>query len=311
MRALLSGVDQVNEGLDNLNATASDTLDAVADLSSLLGRSLRHISQQIVAQQETLDEIATLLRRPYQTRARELRDEGEKWLLSGMGRKGRERDEDWNDAMRLLNATTDNNLGMQDYVVFFQMGWLLWKHDHNVAAAEAAFYRAQRLSSGGHDLYHLLSLRHLAYMQFLLEKHQDAYDTIHQALDVSRDHDTMYDAARYSVNAERGKEAIAFLDKCIDMQPTTIVTMFSEPDLKSVLTGLLRLAARKLQEIRQRAENNRKRCQLVLQGAADAEKLLALKFVSLRAFTTDVETIGQRLGKADYLTSLELEKRIL
>jgi len=87
--------------------------------------------------------------------------------------------------------------------------------------------------------------------------------------------------------------------------------MFSEPDLRSVLHGLLRLAARKLQEVRERVVNVLKRCQSVLQGAADAEKLLALEFVSLRPFTTEVEVTGQRLGKVDYLACLELEKRVL
>jgi len=43
---------------------------------------------------------------------------------------------------------------MQDYVAFFQMGWLLWKHDRDIAAAENAFYRAQRLSTSERDLYH-------------------------------------------------------------------------------------------------------------------------------------------------------------
>ena len=62
--------------------------------------------------------------------------------------------------MRLLKSTTDNPIGMQDYVAFFQIGWLLWKHEHDIVAAEDAFYRAQRLSSSKRDLYHALSLRH-------------------------------------------------------------------------------------------------------------------------------------------------------
>jgi len=311
LTTLLGSVDRVNDALDALNATANDTLEAVVDLSNLLDRSLEHISQQIVAQQETLDDIAVSLRQPNHTRARELRNEADKWLNSGMERKGRERDEDWKDAMRLLKSTTDNPIGMQDYVAFFQIGWLLWKHEHDVVGAEDAFYRAQRLSSSKRDLYYALSLRHLAYMQYLLNKHEDAYETIHKALEVSSDHDTFYDVARYAAITGREGEAVNFLDKCIERQPTTIITMFSEPDFRSILPALQRLAARRLQEVRKRIESKRERCQLVLQGAADAGKLLTLKFDSLQKFTTEVETIGQRLGKTDYLTALGLEKRVL
>ncbi len=31
---------------------------------------------------------------------------------------------------------------MQDYVAWFQLGWLRWKHENNVQSAEEAFYRA-------------------------------------------------------------------------------------------------------------------------------------------------------------------------
>lgn len=202
------------------------------DLSDLLEDALSRISQQIMDQQETLDEIVALLKHPYQTRVRELRIEGQKWLFHGMQRRERDRHEDWKDAMRLLKTVTDNPVGMQDYVVWFQTGWLLWKHQRDVIAAEEAFYRAQRLSTDSRDLYHHLSLRHLAHMQYLQGdnghpgKLLEAYRTIHQALEVSSDYNTMYDAARLSARSKHEDEAVEFLEKCIDIHPHTVISMF-------------------------------------------------------------------------------------
>jgi len=142
MGTLLDGMDRANDALNSLNETTGHILDAVVDLSDLLGDALSRISQQIMDQQQTLDEIAALLKRPYQTRVRELRIEAQKWLFRGMQRKERDRHEDWKDAMRLLKTVTDNPVGMQDYVVWFQTGWLLWKQQKDVIAAEEAFYRS-------------------------------------------------------------------------------------------------------------------------------------------------------------------------
>ena len=311
LTALVGGMEQVNVALGDLNTTANETLDAVSDLSNFLETSLRHISGQIIAQQKTLDDIAAVLQKPYQMRARELRREAHKWLLSGMERGGREQDEDWKDAMRLLKSATDNPIGMQDYVAFFEIGWLLWKHDSNLVAAEDAFYRAQRLSESGRDLYHVLSLRHLSYMQFQLERYQDAYRTIHRALVISRDHDIMYDAARCAAKIGREQEVVDWLDQCIDMQATTIITIFSEPAFRLMLMQLEQLAARKLKQVRKRVDNKLDRCKRVFRGAADAEKLLALELVCLRACRTEIEGIVRRLEKADYITALATEERVL
>lgn len=222
---IAQGVGSMVRGLDNLSDRVDAGFGAVEE-------TLERISQQLMEQQRTLETIAELLRRPYEAKALELRREADKWLTSGMRNTGRDREEDWKDARRLLDATVDNPVGMQDYVAWFQLGWLKWKHDGNVAQAEESFYRAGRLSANNRDLYHVKSLRHLSYMQYLQTNYQDAYATIQKALNVSCDHDTMYDAARYSSKIGREKEAIDFLDKCIELRPTTIITMYSEVDFQ-------------------------------------------------------------------------------
>ena len=191
-------MDSLVRGLDNFTDRVEEGFGAIEEV-------LERLSQQLMQQQRTLETIAELLHRPYEARALELRKEADKWLTSGMKNTGRDRDEDWKDARRLLNATIDNPVGMQDYVTWFQLGWLHWKHESDIAHAEEAFYRAGRLSAPSQDLYHVKSLRHSAYMQYLQARYQDAYATIQKALAVSRDYNTMYDAARYSAKTGRRK----------------------------------------------------------------------------------------------------------
>jgi thioredoxin-like negative regulator of GroEL len=71
----------------------------------------------------------------------------------------------------------------------------------------------------------------MAYMQYLQGSHQDAYVTIHKALNaMPDDHDIRYDAARCAAKTGREAEALDLLERCIDQQPQTIIMMFSEED---------------------------------------------------------------------------------
>lgn len=208
-------------------------LSTMSHLSSLINEELDRISQQILQQQRVLEEIAEVLRHPYETKALELRREAEKWLNNGMKKApGRDRDEDWKDAMRLYRTTVQNPIGMQDYVAWFQFGWLLANHEQNFAEAEEAFYRSYRLSASNRDLYYVKSLKNLAALQYSQSKYEEAYQTIHKALTIDDIHDILYDAARYAAKTGREQECLALLDKCIDLQPTTIVTMFAEVDFQ-------------------------------------------------------------------------------
>jgi tetratricopeptide (TPR) repeat protein len=132
----------------------------------------------------------------------------------------------------LLTEVLNNPIGSRDFIAWFQIGWLKWKDKQNLSEAEEAFYQAARLSNTVERYpYYAQSTRHLAYIQYLQGKHQEAYSTIQKALRVAaHDHDILYDAARYAAKTQRGQEALALLEKCIDVRPQTIVTMFSEPD---------------------------------------------------------------------------------
>ena len=151
-----------------------------------------------------------------------------------MKASGRDQEEEYKDAARLLGDVLANPIGSRNYVAWFQTGWLKWKFKRNLPEAEEAFYQAARLSASTADLYHAYSLRHLAYVKDLQGRAAEAYDNIHKALRVApNDHDTMYDAARYAAKTGSEREALELLDRCIDLQPQTTITMFSEEDFVS------------------------------------------------------------------------------
>jgi tetratricopeptide (TPR) repeat protein len=209
-------------------ARISDGLD---DVSHVLRKGFATVADLMIQQRHKLDEIAEVLRQPFGTQAIELLAEAERALDSGMRRTDRDQQEDWNDATRLLDEVLKNPIGSRNYVAWFHLGWLRWKHSKAIPDAEQAFYHAARLSADKADDFHTLGLRYLAYMQYEQRKYVPAYDSIHKVLRVTpNDHDALYDAARYAAKTGRDIEAIQLLEKCIELRASTIVVMFSDED---------------------------------------------------------------------------------
>lgn len=69
-------------------------------------------------------------------------------------------------------------------------------------------------------------------MLYLQGKHEEAHSLMQKALSINREHDTLFDAARYAAKTGRGAEALDYLEKCVLARPTTIVTMFAEADFQ-------------------------------------------------------------------------------
>jgi hypothetical protein len=80
--------------------------------------------------------------------------EADRALKNGMKASGRDQEEEFKDAARLLRDVLDNPIGSRNYVAWFQTGWLNWKFKQHLADAEEAFYQAARLSGPIADLYH-------------------------------------------------------------------------------------------------------------------------------------------------------------
>jgi tetratricopeptide (TPR) repeat protein len=244
-------------GIDQLNDTANAILHSVDFQTTVLQDGFTRQAQLLLAQQKTLDSISSTLAQPYETKVLELLKEADRALRQGMRISGRDQKAEFSDAKRLLKLVIENPIGSRNYVAWFQLGWLAWKDESNHAAAEEAFYQASRLSASSGDLYHSNGLSHQAYMQYFRKDYAKAHETIYSALRAKPgDHDIRYDAARYAAKLGRENDAIGLLDKCIDQQPQTIVTMFSEEDFSTMASALANLALRRTENSRQVAQHN-------------------------------------------------------
>jgi len=254
LRTVVSAVETTNEKLDEVITGVEKLGSAVADLGEVLREGFDIIAQEMCAQHQTLLDIAGTLRRPYTTKAAELRDEAKKWLTVGMNKSASDAKEDFADSLRLYREVVKNPIGNQDYVAWFDIGWLLWRYENDLAKAEEAFRRACRLSEPSGDLYHQLSLRHLAQIQYIEGRYEDAWQTIQKAIPAAVNHDAPFDAARYACKTGRTGDALMLIEKCIDLQPTTFVTMFAEVDFATLHAQMLELASRKTQQAKEQAQ---------------------------------------------------------
>jgi hypothetical protein len=243
IRGILAEAERINENLETIDGTLERGFGQLdGTLQQGFGNvtaGLKAVAAALMENQRTLTAISQTLSRPYDAKAIELLAEGQRWLEAGAAcdeRKAsdsfaaREAQDNWNDAMRLFCSVVANEVGRQNYVAWFNIGWLRWKLEGSPATAEEAFYHSQRYSAPQRDMLHTKALRHMAEMQYLQEKYEDAWQTSLRAVNVSREYETLYNAARYAAKTNRPDDMKRLLDECVELRPATIETMFSEED---------------------------------------------------------------------------------
>lgn len=305
---LVDGIGHVNFSLDNLAASAEKTIDLLFQQTGILRRGFNEIALQMLEQKSLMQAIANTLCSPYETQALELVKEAENALAQGMKSSGRNQEEEFKDAERLLTKVLENPIGCRNYVAWFQTGWLNWKMEKDFPKAEEAFYQAARLSASKTDLYHSYSLRHCAYMQYLQGKFTEAYDTINKVLPTSqKDHDLLYDAARYAEKTNRTDEALELLNKCIDLQPQTIITMLSEADFSSdgIQQGLISLLLRKTEEGRVGAKQAIESLEKAIQEVQQMGKTTECTVQLVESDIEGVLTLEKQISSSNYIQAVD------
>lgn len=231
-RDVVAGLDAVSSevaGVRHAVTDLQDTLESgLANLQVAIEQGLAWVAEEVIANRHVLEQVSETLRAPLETKARELLAEGETWLHRGMARTGRDRKEDYDDAFRLLAGAAENPIGAQNCVVWFQLGWLQWRHKKDLALAEDAFYRSQRLSDES-GAYYVRGVRHWAYMLYLRGDAEGAYQASRKML-ASNEVDALYDCARYAARTGRASEARALLVRCLRERPDLSINVFAEED---------------------------------------------------------------------------------
>jgi tetratricopeptide (TPR) repeat protein len=239
----LDGLDAISDQLDNIGSAllelqdvAYGSLDALYSIDATLREGFERTAELLLEQKALLVRISDQLAKPYEQQTLELRREAHKWLLRGMSGNGIDPAQDISDAQLLLATVIDNPIGRQDYVAWFQLGWINWKSNKISVAAEN-FKNAARLSEMSNDLYLVESLRHLAYMHYLDGDHDAAHDWCNRAAKGSATADVLFDMARYCWLTGRRQQALDTLAKAIKMKPWLYVAMLSEEDWLNEASG--------------------------------------------------------------------------
>lgn len=226
---------EIAGSMESLNAIAYRICSDIEILTDEVRYGLDRISKQLVGQQEIIRQSLDVSRNPNRTVADELRATGHGQLVKGIEETNDDyRRRDWDDALRALQESVANTVGKLNNKAWFDIGYLSQVHMDDLPAAENAFDEAVRLSDNPKDPFLLLSLRHLAQVQYTLGKMDAAYATIARAASISKDYYTLYDRARYSARTHRHRESRQILKHCIEIYPPTFDLMLSESDFASL-----------------------------------------------------------------------------
>jgi hypothetical protein len=187
---------------------------------------------------------------------------------------GRERADDLADAHQLLSTALKNPIVARNAALWFEMGWTLWKQGE-AQGAEDAFYQSVRLASGGPERFVRHALRHLAHLQALVDKGEEAWESAQRFLSAeSADPQLFLEAARYAALASNLSEAGRLVGKALEADPSFIGALFAEPDLAPLGQARIQALEQITLNARVTAENEAHRWRRAVGQLAEIEALL-------------------------------------
>lgn len=181
------------------------------------------------AQEAAFDRLSA----SYDIMHREMAIQGRHALKNGVRYTGREREEEFKDALRLLKGVLENPIGSRNYAIWFEVGWIEWMLGEPIETAINSFYHAARLSGSDDTAYFVPALRHQAHLQAQHGSFPEAFATIQRALAVTGESEPLLwvEAARYALGAGHRPTAQSLLDQALDRSPASAYALYSDPDL--------------------------------------------------------------------------------
>jgi hypothetical protein len=192
-----------------------------------------HEGEQLLATAEAQEAAFDRLCAPYDTMLREMAVQGRQALKNGVSYSGREREEEFKDALRLFQGVLNNPIGSRNFAVWFEVGWLQWMLGEAKTTTADSFYHAARLAINQEFAYLLPALRYEAYLQAEWGDAPAAWTTIQRAVATAGDREPMVwiEAARYALQTGASTEAQQLLDRALQSSPIYALALYSEPDL--------------------------------------------------------------------------------
>lgn len=223
-----------NELLNDLISIGDESIRLSENIITTLEGGFFQVASELMTQTNIMNEINNSIKTPYKTQFIELLNEAEKSMKKVLNANNeRERAADLKDSLNLFQVVVENPVGHQNYIAWFNLGYLNWKFLNEYKIAEEAFFNAARYSAESKNLFYYMSIRHQAYMHYFLGNNVESYNLINKILEKNDDFNIIYDGARYASLVGEKEIAEKLLCECIRRRPHTIFQMFFEKDFKS------------------------------------------------------------------------------
>ena len=161
-----------------------------------------------------------------------------------------------NDPLTALLAVVATPDGRDDYVAWFQIGWLYWKRGI-LDEAENAFRTGASFSQRQSPWYFAQSLRHEAFMQWRRGNFERSRSTIRRAIEIRRDPPMLVEAARYSVACGQPLESQSLLDEALHSDAFAFVSVLSDTAFSGSVTSTVDILVRQQTRATESAKSER------------------------------------------------------
>ncbi len=248
--ALLSSLKDIGDTLCDMASDIESIEAGVWSLNTLVEGWLSRISAQLKQHEDSLVLISQYLE---DARGTAISADWERARLAlseeagaAQGERSRER---LRQVERQLRELVSDSAGERHYMAWFEIGWIRWKVDSNLPKAEEAFGRAVLFSETKDKAFFAYSLRHQAYMRYLQDNYEGAWETICESLRAYDELLARVDAAHYAAVTERREEMLDLARQCLKTSAVVIAALYSEPDFTPFNSDLEALE----QELREEA----------------------------------------------------------
>jgi tetratricopeptide (TPR) repeat protein len=177
-----------------------------------------------------------------------------------------------------LLAVVNQPEGRDDYVAWFQIGWLQWRCG-DFGEAESSFRTAASFSQRHSPWYFSQSLRHEAFMQWRRGNFERSRATIRRALEVRRDPQILVEAARYAVACGQHLESQSFIDEALHVDSLIFVSVLADSAFSNAVTSTVDILVRQQSRSAETASHERGRWDNVIKTIRVAEKQGTIKLL--------------------------------
>ena len=262
----------VQRGFADLSNSMQEGFD---QLGGIMQDGFSLLALELQRQNALMLDIAKLHSTKLEGEAREIRNSALSAVREGCSPDAFDQEGSLREAQHLFRITVEHPMGMRDYVAWFNIGWLHWKLDGNMEAAEKAFATAVRQSMEKKDAYHVMAARHLAYIRFLLRKTDGADQAIRLALqNAGDDTENLFTQMLITAQAKNGAELVTAFRALITDHPAWLAACLTEPELNPFQAQLQPVVDTLMEDARMRITAAMERVDALLSDAADMARAM-------------------------------------